>query len=477
VLTGSTLVAAGVASGSDDPARSLATLTVLVGLILLAARLLRLGPLIDNISEATLIGVKLGVGLTVAAGQLPKLLGIEGDPSATAFFGEMGGVIEDLGDANGATVALSAATLVVLLGLARLAPRVPAPLVAAILGVVLVQFWAIDQDGVALISPIPSGLPLPVVPDLDSVGALLGGAFAIAIMCILETASAGAAVRRPDEPEIDNDEELVANGMSCVFGGVFQSMPSAGGFSQTAVNQGAGARTQLSEMVTVALAVACALFLGGVLSDLPQATLGCMVVVAVLGLIQPSQMMRLWRIDRRSFWIALATAAAGLIFGLLEAVLVGIVVTLGVVLYELNQIEVHELQVGEHGELRIAGPDTRALPGLLILSVGGPVYTANVRKVARQVRVAAETGHPDVVVLDTSATMTTSATVLDHLAELDDQIAAMGATIWLAALPPASVEMMRTLSAWQEWHDAERLHPTVAAALHAYRARSGGDEP
>jgi MFS superfamily sulfate permease-like transporter len=340
-----------------------------------------------------------------------------------------------------------------------------------------VQFWAIDQDGVALITPIPSGLPLPVVPDLDSVGALLGGAFAIAIMCILETASAGAAVRRPDEPEIDNDEELVANGMSCVIGGVFQSMPSAGGFSQTAVNQGAGARTQLSEMVTVALAVACALFLGGVLSDLPQATLGCMVVVAVLGLIQPSQMVRLWRIDRRSFWIALATAAAGLIFGLLEAVLVGIVVTLGVVLYELNQIEVHELQVGEHGELRIAGPDTRALPGLLILSVGGPVYTANVRKVARQVRVAAETGHPDVVVLDTSATMTTSATVLDHLAELDDQIAAMGATIWLAALPPASVEMMRTLSAWQEWHDAERLHPTVAAALHAYRARSGGDEP
>jgi MFS superfamily sulfate permease-like transporter len=262
--------------------------------------------------------------------------------------------------------------------------------------------------------------------------------------------------------------------MSCVFGGVFQSMPSAGGFSQTAVNQGAGARTQLSEMVTVALAVACALFLGGVLSDLPQATLGCMVVVAVLGLIQPSQMVRLWRIDRRSFWIALATAAAGLIFGLLEAVLVGIVVTLGVVLYELNQIEVHELQVGEHGELRIAGPDTRALPGLLILSVGGPVYTANVRKVARQVRVAAETGHPDVVVLDTSATMTTSATVLDHLAELDDQIAAMGATIWLAALPPASVEMMRTLSAWQEWRRAVSVlgRSRSASALACSRPRS-----
>ena len=475
VLSGSTLIAAGVASGSDDPARDLATLTVMVGLILLAARMLRLGAVIDNISEATLIGVKFGVGLTVAAGQLPKLLGVDGDPTATAFFGELRGVVDDLGEVSGSTLLLSVATLAILVGVARLAPKVPGPLIAVVVGIVLVRFWSIDQEGVSLVTPVPSGLPLPILPDLDSVGALLGGAFAIAVMCIVETASAGGAVRRPDEPPIDNDQELVANGMSCLIGGLFRAMPSAGGFSQTAINQDAGARTQLSEMVTVTAAVACALFLGDVLSDLPEATLGCVVVVAVLGLMRPSQMSRLWRIDRRSFWIAATTAVAGLVLGLLAAVLIGVVLTLGLVLYELNQIQVLEMQLTERGDLAIAGPATHPVSGLLILDVGGPVYTANVRNVAQQVRAAVERTRPTVVVLDAFATMTTSATVIDQLAELVDELSDTGTTVWLAALPPHAVQMMRRLPAWDRWSDHDRLHSTVPEAIRAYRERF--DEP
>ena len=123
-------------------------------------------------------------------------------------------------------------------------------------------------------------------------------------MCFLETASVAGAVRRRDEPPIDNDQELAANGLACLAGSFFRAMPSAGGFSQTAINQRAGAVTQLSELVTALLAVACALFLGGVLSDLPQATLGCMVVVAVAGLIKPSELRRFWRLDRVEFWVA-----------------------------------------------------------------------------------------------------------------------------------------------------------------------------
>src|SRR5262245_6300833 len=125
VLTGSTLLAAGVAASGDDPARDLATLTLLVGVILLGARLLKLGALIDNISEATQTGIKIGVGLTVGAGQLPKLLGITGDPDATSFIGEVRGLVGDLGDVSWSTVALSAVTIAILLGLSRFVPRVP----------------------------------------------------------------------------------------------------------------------------------------------------------------------------------------------------------------------------------------------------------------------------------------------------------------------------------------------------------------
>lgn len=414
VLTGSTLLTAGVAAASDDPARDLATLTVLVGVILIAARVLRLGTLIDNISEATLTGIKIGVGLTVAAGQLPKLLGIEGDPTADAFFGEVRGILEDLDAVSWATVALSAGTIVVLLGLARFVPRIPGPLVAVAGGIVLVAVWSLDEHGVALIAPVPSGLPTPVAPSLDHVGGLVGGAFAIAIMCFLETASVAGSVRRPTEPAIDNDQELAANGAACVLGGLFRAMPSAGGFSQTAVNQGAGAVTQVSEIVTALLAVACALFLGGILSDLPQATLGCMVVVAVLGLIKPSELRRFWRLDRVEFWVVVVTAVSGLVLGLLAAVLIGVVLTLFLVLRALNQLGVTELQPTLAGDdAQPAGVGTRPEPGLLVLRFDGPLYTANVKRVNRRLLAAVDATNPEVLVVDATAVGKLTVTVAD----------------------------------------------------------------
>jgi len=344
VLTGSTLVAAGVAAGTDDPARALATLTLLVGIILFVARILRLGVLIDNISEATLTGIKFGVGLTVAAGQLPSLLGTTADPTADNFFSELRAVIDHLDDISWVTVAFSAGTIAVLILLRRVAPAVPAPLVVVIGGIVLVTLASLDEHGVALIAPIPSGLPTAVAPRWDEVRDLVPGAFAIAIMVFLETLAVGRAVRRPDEPPIDNNQELAAGGLACAAGAFFRAMPSAGGFSQTAINQRAGARTQLSELVTVALAVACALFLGGVLSDLPEATLASMVVVAVLGLIEPAAFVRFWRLSRIEFWVATVTAASGLLLGLLAAVLVGVLLTLLLVIVELDRVGLTELQ-------------------------------------------------------------------------------------------------------------------------------------
>lgn len=470
VLTGSTLLAAGVAASGDDPASDLATLTLLVGAILLVARLLRLGSLIDNISEATLTGIKLGVGLTVAAGQLPKLLGITGDPSATAFFDEVAGIVDDLGGISWSTVALSGATIVVLLGSAALVPRAPAPLLAVALGIVAVAVWSIDDHGVALIARVPSGLPTPVLPSVDRVGGLLGGAFAIAIMCFLETASVAGAVRRPHEPPIDNDQELAANGVACLAGSLFRAMPSAGGFSQTAMNQRAGAVTQLSEVVTALLAVACALFLGGVLSDLPQATLGCMVVVAVVGLVRPSELRRFWRLDRAEFWVAVVTAGAGLVLGLLAAVLIGVVLTLLLVLRELNRVGVTELQPSADGnDIGLPDETTQRAPGLLVLRVNGPLYTANVRTAHRAVLAAVDEAAPDTLVLDAAAIGMASVSVIDRFADLEAELARRGVRFWLAAMSPRVLATARLLPRWEELASAGRLFPTSLAALHEYQ--------
>ncbi|MGH9230110.1 MAG: SulP family inorganic anion transporter [Acidimicrobiales bacterium] len=187
-LTASTLIAAGVAaeaSSTDAALTDLATLVLLVGLALLAARAFHLGPLVDNISEAIITGIKVGVGLTVAAGQLPKVLGIAGDPDADNFFEEMAAALRHLGDADTATVLLSIGTVAVLLGFGRLAPRVPGPLVAVAAGIVLVAVFGLDDHGVALIDEVPTGLPVPELPAFDHIDALLPGAIAIALMAYM----------------------------------------------------------------------------------------------------------------------------------------------------------------------------------------------------------------------------------------------------------------------------------------------------
>lgn len=471
VLTGSTLLTAGVAAASSDPARDLATLTLLVGIILLIARLLKLGALVENISEATQTGIKIGVGLTVAAGQLPKLLGIPGDPDAHAFIGEVRGVIEDLADLSWSTPLLSAATIGLLLGVRRFAPNAPAPLIGVAVGIALVAVLEIDEHGVALISPVPSGLPTPVAPSLEHVTGLLGGAFAIAVMCFLETASVAGAMRRRDEPPVDNDEELAANAIACIAGSFLRAMPAAGGFSQTALNRRAGSRTQISAVVTVLLAVACALFLGGILSDLPQATLGSLVVVSVLGLIDPAELGRFWRLDRLGFWVATVTAVAGLVFGLLPAVVVGIVSTLFLVLRELDRVGVTELQPTIGGDdVGLPGPSTARVPGLLILKFDGPLYTANVRGALRRVINAVDAARPDTVILEMSAVGWAPLTVIDQLVELRQMLRTRDVNCWIAALSPNALATARQLPQWDTLAAERQLFPSALSAVRAYVA-------
>ena len=233
----------------------------------------------------------------------------------------------------------------------------------------------------------------------------------------------------------------------------------------------AGARTQLSEVVTALLAVACALFLGSVLSDLPQATLGCLVLVAVLGLIQPSEFVRFWRLDRVEFWVAVIAAASGLIFGLLVAVLVGVLLTLFLVLRELNRVELTELQPTQDGhDVRIAdSPETR-VPGLLILRFDGPLYTANVRG-ANRTLIDAVDGVPGtrVLVLDMAAVAHLTVTVMDEGTQLEQELADRGIELWVAALPPHALDTARKVGRWKALEETGRMHPTALAAVNAFR--------
>jgi MFS superfamily sulfate permease-like transporter len=463
-LTATTLVSAGVAAGSDDAIGALMMLTLLVGAILLIARLCRLGSLVENISGATVLGLKIGVGATVAVGQLPKLLGESYNFSGHGFLKSLGAVAQAFGSVNWPTIALSAGSIAVILVLKRFAPKIPGTLVVVVGGILLVWLAGIDQLGVDLIAPVPGGLPVPGIPDFTQAVALVPGALAIAVMAFLESAAVARSLRVVTEPQIDSDQELFATGAANTVGAFFGTMPAAGGFSQSAVNQSAGARSQVATLVTVVLAVLVALFLGPVLSLLPEATLAAMVFVAVAGLINIPELVRWARISRVDFWIALSVAILGLTAGLLPAVAIGVVVTLILVLREVNVPKV--TIVGRSG-------------GALGLHLERGLYTANAmaneRMILETVGAQAEPVHALVLGLKQQEVMTI--TVLEALENVDRELSQLGVVLHLAALPEAATAVAERTPWFSGLESAGRVHNSVREGIAAAESTIAATAP
>jgi len=471
------LTALAIASVSDGSGTALSiatTLTLMVGVLLVVFRLLRLGWMLEAVSEATLIGLKVGVGLTIIADQLPKLLGIT--PADGGFFEDARNALDMLPEVNTATLLLSLVTMAGLFAIRRWSPTAPGPLIALAGGIALVAFTQITERGVTTITQVPTGLPTLALPATDHLETLLPFALAIAFMSYLESISAARTARHPDDPPLDNNQEFVASGLAGIFGALFQTAPPGGGFSQTQVNATAGARTQLSELVTALLAVAVALFLAPILSNLPQATLGSLVVVSVLGLINVDELRRLGTIDPIEAVVAGVTAFFALAFNLLVGVVVGVFLTLYFVLRALNHPVIVELRRPPGGgELERAREGDRQVPGMLVLRIEGGLYTLNVRGVQAGIleRASSMDPPPKVVLLDVGGTADTSVTVMDVMAETDHVLRRSGSGLWVANIPTRAEEKARRAAMWEEWSGEGKLHPSVTSAVAAFEQRHG----
>lgn len=443
-LTATTLVSVGVAAGSQDAVGSLMMLMLLVGVILLLARLCKLGSLVENISGATVLGLKIGVGATVAVGQLPKLLGESSNFSGHGFIRSLAAVGGAAATLNWATVALSVTTIAFLFLSHRFLPRVPGTLIVVVASILLVWLTPLAHSGVKLIAPVPSGLPVPGIPDFTHIAELVPGALAIAVMAFLESAAVARGIRAATEPQIDSNQELMATGAANVAGALFSTMPAAGGFSQSAVNQSAGAKTQLSTLVTVVLAVLVALFLGPVLSLLPEAILAAMVFVAVVGLIDIPELVSWSRISPVDFWIAVAVATIGLTAGLLAAVAVGVVATLVLVLRELN---IPRVSV------------TKRTGTTVFIQVDRGLYTANAMANERAIVALATDPAQDTrtVVLSLDRQQFMTITVLGTLEDLDRELDQLGISLYIVDLPDAAAAVAVRTSWFRHLQDQGRV--------------------
>ncbi|GAB3802565.1 SulP family inorganic anion transporter [Humibacter antri] len=459
-LTATTLVSAGVASSSKDPATDLCMLTLLVGAMLLVARIFRLGGVVEAINKSTLIGVQVGVGATVAVGQLPKLLGETDNVSGHGFIRSLIAVIDAVPNANLATTILAFCSIATLFVLRRFAKRIPGPLLVVVAGIVLAAVTPLTDAGVKLISPVPYGIPLPTVPSFGHIVGLVPGALAIAVMAFLESAAVARGIREPGAPQIDSNQELLATACANVAGAFFQAMPAAGGFSQSAVNKDAGARSQVSGLVTAVLAILVAVLLAPVLSLLPQATLASLVFVAVVGLIDVKALIRLARLSSRDFWTAIVVAALGLSAGLLVAVAAGVIITFALVIREITRV-----RTTQHARR----------DGMLSVSVDSGMYTANMLATENRLLALVDAARPlDALVVDVGHMRVASATVLDGLQDLDRELKGTGVLLVLANVQPGARELLEK-SEWFRTLVASRRVVASIDAAYAGRTSTSAD--
>ena len=449
-----------------------ATLAFLVGLFLVVAALLRLGFLADFISRPVLTGFKAGIGVVIFVGQLSKVLGLS-IPSGSVLQTLLS-IVTSLDQINWPTVLLSLVTLAILILLPRFVPRIPAALVAVAAGIAISALLNVSELGIALIGQIPPGLPSFSPPDLSLVSSLWPAASGIALMSFTESIAAARSFRNHGDPMPEANQELFALGLANIGGGFFQAYPAGGGTSQTAVNADAGAKSQISEMVTVGVVVVTLLFLAPVISLMPAATLGALVLVAAAGLINLDQFRAMAQIRREELVWALIAFAGVIVLGTLAGILVAVLISILTLIAQANRPPVYAMgrkpgtdvfrPLGDH-------PDDEIFPGLLIARTEGRLFFANVSSVIDKLWPLVNKVAPQVLVLDCDAIPDIEYTALMSLTEFEEQLSEAGVSLWLAALnvTPLHVVERAPLGATL---GHERMYLNLEQAVEAYMQRS-----
>ncbi len=435
---------------SGDPVlllRAAASLTLMVGVLLVAASILHVGFLANFISEPVLSGFKAGIGVVIVLDQVPKLLGVHFPKGS--FLQNLLALFQSLPGTSAATLALSLVMMALLLGLKRFVPQVPAPLVTVGAGIAATSMLGLEAYGVETVGEIQRGLPALTLPDFSLMSQLWPGAMGIALMSFTETMAAGRAFARSGEPALRPNQELLATGIATAVGAVLGGMPAGGGTSQTAVNRQAGARSQLAGLVTGGATLLTLLFLAPLISRMPQATLAAVVIVYSVGLIQLPEFRAILAVRRTEFLWAVAAFAGVMLLGTLKGILVAIIVSLVSLAQQVGDPPVYRLGrkrgTSVFRPLSEKHPNDETFDGLLILRPVGRLFFANGQRVAEKFRLLVEQAQPRVVVvvLDLSAVFDVEYTVLKMLAEGVAQMKERGASVWLVGLTPEVLTAVR----------------------------------
>jgi sulfate permease, SulP family len=486
----SLLVAAGVAPlAGGDPERYVALallLALMVGVIQLAMGLLRFGFLTNFLSHPVLAGFTSAAALIIGASQLKHLLGLD-LPSSNQVHQVLAGVMAGWRDVHVPTLAIGLGGIVLLVGLRRWNRTLPGALVLVAIATPLVALAGLEQAGVRVVGEIPGGLPSPVLPfggsnggpfDPAAAWALLPAALTIALVGFMESIAVAKVYATRHRYGIDANRELVGLGLANVVGAFFRAFPTTGGFSRTAVNDQAGARTTVATMVAAGIVGLTLLLLTGLFRTLPNAALAAIVMVAVANLVNWKEAVHLWHADRRDLALMGVTFGATLLVGIEQGIIVGVLASLAALVYENSRPHVAVcgrmpdsdtwLSVRHH-------PEAQVLDGVAVFRIDSGLTFANAEFVRERVQLLA-VSHPAPrdLVFDFHGVNGVDSTALHELGEILKDLASHQIEPWFAGVRWPVMEKLRRVGL-DERVGRDRFHHEVSRAVEALQTRRSAE--
>ncbi len=457
VAMDSILVAAGISgmalSGTAEYIQLAILLALMMGGLQVIFGLARLGFLVNFLSKPVISGFTSAAALIIGLSQLKHLIGVDLGRNNSIFV-----ILYEAGEAfaeyNWISILIGLTGIILIKGLKKVNKSIPGALVVVFLGIVSVFLWQLDQYGVKILGKIPSGLPSFALPDWNNphIFELLPIALTLSLIAFMEAISVSKAIqlRHKGEYEIQPNQEMLAIGLGNVLGSLFGSYPTTGGFSRSAVNDQAGAKTNLAAVISASLIALVLLFFTPLFFYLPKAILASVIMVAVFGLINTQYPLYLWKVQKQEFAMLLVTFVSTLGLGIMSGIGVGVAVSLVLLIYRTaephyavlakikNSKEYRNINRFEEVEIR---------PDVLVFRYDAPLYYANanhfVQSISREVDKKGEA--LKLIVLNAESTPFIDTTALFELNELRQAWEGRGIQLMFASvIGPVRDFMTRT---------------------------------
>src|SRR3954454_7654746 len=425
-----------------------------------------------------MIGYLNGLALTIIVGQLPKLFGFSVD--ADGLLQEVAAFVRGVADGETVPAALAVGVggIVVVLGLQRWWPKLPAVLVMVVLAIAFSALLDLDERGVSLVGVLPQGFPPLTLPGVgwSDLAPLAGGAVAIALVALADTMSTASAFAERSGQEVRGNQEMIGIGAANLAAGLFQGFPVSTSGSRTAVAERAGARSQLTGVTGAALIIVMILFLPGLFRDLPQSALAAVVITAALSLTDLPATVRLWRQRKVEFSLSIVAFLGVALLGVLP----GIAIAVGLSILNVFRRAWRPYQTTLGRVDGLAGyhdvqsyPEARLLPGLVLYRFDGPLFFANAKTFRDEVTALARSDPPPQWIVVAAEPITdVDTTAADALLDLDRLLDERGQTLVFAELKDP---VRRKIDRYGLTREIEPRHffPTVEAAADAWGAKTG----